>query len=65
MLYLIYFADGPNKTAHYAICTGFMALGIMLQGMISGCIQEQIGYQWFFIWVVLCTLPCFVLLPFF
>jgi MFS transporter, PAT family, beta-lactamase induction signal transducer AmpG len=64
MLYMIYFADGPNKTAHYAICTGFMALGMMLPGMISGWIQEQIGYQWFFIWVVLCTLPGFALLPF-
>lgn len=64
MLYMIYFADGTSKTAHYAICTGFMALGMMLPGMISGWIQEQIGYQWFFIWVVFCTLPGFVLLPF-
>jgi PAT family beta-lactamase induction signal transducer AmpG len=64
MLYMIYFADGPNKTAHYAICTGFMALGMMLPGMISGYIQEMLGYQWFFIWVVICTLPGFALLPF-
>ena len=64
MLYMIYFADGPSKTAHYAICTGFMALGMMLPGMISGWIQEQIGYQLFFIWVVICTLPGFALLPF-
>lgn len=64
MLYMIYFADGPNKTAHYAICTGFMALGMMLPGMVSGWIQDQIGYQWFFIWVMLCTLPGFALLPF-
>ncbi len=64
MLYMISFADGPSKTAHYAICTGFMALGMMLPGMISGWIQEQIGYQLFFIWVVICTLPGFALLPF-
>jgi PAT family beta-lactamase induction signal transducer AmpG len=64
MLYMIYFADGPNKTAHYAICTGFMALGMMLPGMVSGWIQDQIGYQWFFIWVMVCTLPGFALLPF-
>jgi MFS transporter, PAT family, beta-lactamase induction signal transducer AmpG len=64
MLYMIYFADGPNKTAHYAICTGFMALGMMLPGMVSGWIQEQTGYQWFYVWVVICTLPGFALLPF-
>ena len=64
MLFMIYFADGPNKTAHYAICTGFMALGMMLPGMISGWIQETIGYQWFFVWVVICTVPGFLLLPF-
>ncbi|GAP70058.1 major facilitator superfamily [Bacteroidales bacterium 6E] len=64
MLYMIYFADGPNKTAHYAICTGFMALGMMLPGMVSGWIQDQLGYQWFFVWVMICTLPGFALLPF-
>ena len=62
MLYMIYFAEGKHKTAHYAICTGFMALGMMLPGMISGWIQEVVGYQNFFIWVVLCTIPGFILL---
>ena len=32
MLYMLFFADGPHKTAHYAICTGFMALGMMIPG---------------------------------
>jgi len=64
MLFMIYFSDGPNKTAHYAICTGFMALGMMVPGMFSGWIQEIIGYQWFFLWVVICTLPGFALIPF-
>lgn len=64
MLFMIYFSDGPNKTAHYAICTGFMALGMMVPGMFSGWIQEMTGYQWFFIWVVICTLPGFALIPF-
>lgn len=36
MLYLIYFSEGPFRTAHYAICTGFMALGMMLPGMAAG-----------------------------
>jgi PAT family beta-lactamase induction signal transducer AmpG len=57
LLYMIYISDGEHKTAHYAICTGFMALGMMLPGMISGWIQELIGYQYFFIWVAICALP--------
>jgi len=61
MLYMIYVADGPNKTTHFAICTGFMALGMMLPGMISGWIQETLGYQHFFIWVLLATIPGFVI----
>ena len=48
---------GRHKTAHYAICTGFMALGMMLPGMASGWIQEQLGYQRFFVWVCIATLP--------
>lgn len=59
MLYLIYFADGTHKTAHYAICTAFMALGMMLPGMIAGKLQELLGYQLFFIWIMLCTLVTF------
>ena len=59
MLYLLYFADGPHKTAHYAICTGFMALGMMLPGMWSGWLADVIGYQHFFVWVLFSTLPGF------
>lgn len=59
MMYLIYFSDGKNKTAHYAICTGLMALGMMIPGMLSGWLQEIIGYQKFFIWVMICTIPGF------
>ncbi|MBC7860159.1 MAG: MFS transporter [Burkholderiaceae bacterium] len=61
MLYMIMVADGPHKTAHYAICTGFMALGMMLPGMASGWIQQQLGYQHFFIWVCIATIPAFVM----
>lgn len=57
MLYLIYIARGSHQTAHYAIGTGFMALGMMLPGMAAGWIQEMIGYTNFFIFVCLCTLP--------
>lgn len=57
MLYLIYIADGEHKTAHYAIGTGFMALGMMLPGMPAGWIQESIGYTSFFVWVCVCTIP--------
>lgn len=56
-LFLIKIADGAFKTAHYAIGTGFMALGMMLPGMIAGWLQEIMGYTNFFWWVCLCTLP--------
>lgn len=54
MLYLIYFSEGKHKTAHYAICTGFMALGMMLPGMAAGWLQECIGYRHFFVWTMIC-----------
>jgi PAT family beta-lactamase induction signal transducer AmpG len=54
MLYLIQYADGPHKTAHYAICTAFMALGMMLPGMAAGWIQEMLGYRGFFVWIMIC-----------
>lgn len=56
-LFLIKIADGEFKTAHYAIGTGFMALGMMLPGMIAGWLQEMMGYTTFFWWVCICTLP--------
>ena len=59
MLYLIYFANGEHKTAHYAICTAFMALGMMIPGMVAGWLQETMGYQHFFIWIMACTMATF------
>jgi len=64
MLYMIYISEGKYKTAHFAIATGFMALGMMIPGMISGWLQEIIGYQNFFIWVIICTIPSFLILFF-
>ncbi|MBN8502993.1 MAG: MFS transporter [Burkholderiales bacterium] len=60
LMFMILVADGPHKTAHYAICTGFMALGMMLPGMWSGWLQDQIGYVNFFIWVLVATIPSFL-----
>lgn len=60
MLYLIYFADGEHKTAHYAICTAFMALGMMIPGMAAGWLQEWMGYRMFFIWIMACTSATFL-----
>ena len=56
MLYLIYFSDGEFKTAHYSLCTAFMALSMMLPGMVAGYLQEAIGYVWFFGFVMVCCL---------
>ena len=60
MLYMIYIARGSHQTSHYALCTGFMALGMMLPGMVSGRLQEFFGYEHFFLWVILATIPSFV-----
>lgn len=56
MLYLIYFSEGEFSTAHYSICTGFMALGMMLPGMAAGWIEDTIGYRMFFIWTMVCCI---------
>jgi len=64
MLYMIYIARGRHETAHYAICTGFMALGMMLPGMFSGWLQDIIGYKHFFVWVLLATAPGFLVVFF-
>jgi PAT family beta-lactamase induction signal transducer AmpG len=61
LMVMILVADGPHKTAHYAICTGFMALGMMIPGMWSGWLQDQIGYVNFFIWVLVATIPSFLM----
>ncbi|MDH6534947.1 MFS transporter [Parabacteroides sp. 52] len=63
-MFLMLFAEGEYKTSHYAISTGFMALGMMLPGMLSGWIQEQIGYPYFFVWVMACCIPAFLVIPF-
>jgi PAT family beta-lactamase induction signal transducer AmpG len=64
MVFLMYIAKGPYKTSHYAISTGFMALGLMLPSMLSGLLQSALGYVNFFILVLLLTIPGFVLLLF-
>ena len=60
MLYMIRIARGAHATAHYALCTGFMALGMMLPGLWSGWLQAQLGYKLFFVWVILATVPSFI-----
>jgi hypothetical protein len=61
MVFLIYLAEGLFKTAHYALATGFMAMGMMLPGMLSGYMQQWLGYPVFFVWVVIATIPGFVM----
>lgn len=61
LMFLIYVAEGESKTSHYSIATGFMALGMMLPGMLSGYIQEYLGYGNFFIWVLCATIPGLIL----
>jgi PAT family beta-lactamase induction signal transducer AmpG len=60
VMYMLMVSRGRHSTAHYAICTGFMALGMMVPGMWSGWLQDHIGYRHFFVWVILATVPSFI-----
>ena len=61
MLYLIYYSQGEHKTAHYALCTAFMALSMMIPGLFAGALQESVGYQTFFLIVIVaCSLTYIV-----
>jgi PAT family beta-lactamase induction signal transducer AmpG len=60
LLFALYISQGEHQTVHYALCTGMMALGMMIPGMWSGWLQELIGYQHFFLWIMLATIPSFV-----
>ncbi|HVU18002.1 MAG TPA: MFS transporter [Candidatus Didemnitutus sp.] len=57
LVYLMQMAEGPYRTAHYAIGTGFMALGMMIPGLWAGWLQERIGYTHFFGWVLIAAVP--------
>ena len=56
MLYMMQFSEGEFKTSHYAICTAFMALSMMIPGLFAGWMQERLGYVGFFIIVMVCCL---------
>ena len=60
MLYLIYYSQGEHKTAHYALCTAFMALSMMIPGLFAGALQESVGYQAFFLIVVVCCAMTYI-----
>ena len=57
---MMYFSEGEFKTSHYAICTAFMALSMMLPGFVAGYIQEAIGYVNFFWMVMVCCIATLV-----
>lgn len=64
MVYMLYMADGPYKTAHFALATGFMAMSLMIPQMASGTLKEMMGYPHFFILVCVAAIPSLILLPF-
>ena len=57
LLYCVQVSTGKHETVHYALCTGFMAMGMMLPGMWSGWLEDLIGYQHFFVWVMIAMIP--------
>jgi PAT family beta-lactamase induction signal transducer AmpG len=65
LVFMLMVASGPDgtsphKTAHYALCTGFMALGMMIPGMWAGWLEDRLGYFQFFIWGCIATIPSFL-----
>ena len=64
MLYLIYYSQGNFKTSHYALCTAFMALSMMIPGLFAGALQESVGYRAFFIIVMVCCAITFAVTSF-
>ena len=64
MLYLIYYSQGKFKTSHYALCTAFMALSMMIPGLFAGALQEAVGYRSFFIIVMMCCAITFLVTAF-
>ena len=64
MMYMIYISQGEFKTSHYAIATGFMALGLAIPGAFSGMLQTALGYKSFFVWVLIATIPSFLIAKF-
>jgi PAT family beta-lactamase induction signal transducer AmpG len=64
MLYLIYYSRGEFKTSHYALCTAFMALSMMIPGLFAGALQEAVGYLTFFIIVMASCSVTFIMASF-
>ena len=64
MLYLILYSQGTFKTSHYALCTAFMALSMMIPGLFAGALQEAVGYKHFFIIVMACCAVTFIVTSF-
>ena len=63
-LYMLYYCQGKFRTSHYSICTGISYLGLMLPGMVSGYLKDYVGYQKFFIIVMVCCLITFIVTAF-
>jgi len=60
-------APGKYKMAHYAFATGVMNLGLMIPSALSGLVSDYLGYRNFFMWVMISTIPSFLvalLVPF-
>ena len=64
MLYLIYYSRGQFKTSHYALCTAFMAMSMMIPGLFAGALQEMVGYRNFFMIVMVCCAVTFLVTSF-
>ena len=61
MMYMMHYSEGAYKTSHYAICTAFMALSMMIPGFVAGSIELAVGYSTFF-WIAnACSITTFII----
>ena len=61
MMYMMHYSEGAYKTSHYAICTAFMALSMMIPGFVAGSIELAVGYSTFFWIASACSITTFII----
>ena len=61
MIYLMQqLAPGKYSTTHYAFGTGIMGLCGLVTGVVSGYLQQYMGYIGYFVFVMAATIPSFI-----
>ncbi|MCX7875265.1 MAG: MFS transporter [Melioribacteraceae bacterium] len=62
IMYMINVSEGDYPASHFSISFGFMSLGLLLSEMLSFVLKDSFGYKYFFIWVLITSIPSFILI---